>query len=121
MGFQEFLNHRCDIYHVRRTDTSPGYSLPASPAFSYPDTPDEPGVPCHFGLRNGTERIIQNQPNASLETRIKLSLPIGTDIRLNDKIVNCDSGYEFTAEIPHDIQGHHLIVWLHRTDRQEPL
>ena len=124
MGFQQFLNHRCDIYHIRRADSSPGYALPASPSFSYANMPDEKGVVCHFGLKNGaggSERIIQNQPHAVLESRIKLALPAGTDIRLNDKVVNCDSGYEYTAEIPHDIQGHHMIVWLHRTDRQEPL
>ncbi len=56
-----------------------------------------------------------------MDARIKLVLPIGTDIRLNDRIVNCDTGYEYTAEIPQNIQNHHIYVYIKRTERQRPL
>ena len=56
-----------------------------------------------------------------MEARIKLTLPIGTDIRLNDRIVNCDTGYEYTAELPQKIQEHHIYVYIKRTERQKAL
>lgn len=116
MSFEAMLNHKCDVYHVQRTDTSPGYNLPSSPSFSYPYTPDIVDLQCHFGVRNGTRTIIQNEPQAYYEARIKLTVPLETDIRLNDKIIDKSNGYEYTADIPVGIRGHHMIVWLHRKD-----
>ena len=44
----------------------------------------------------------------------KLQLPAGTDIRLNDKIVNEANDLEFTAQVPQDIRGHHMTVAIQR-------
>lgn len=120
MSFDGLLNHKCDIYHMRKTGVSPGYDLPSSPVFSYPSEPDITVVPCHFSTKSGV-KVVQAEPQAKYEASIKLSLPIGTDIRLNDKIVDCDTGYEYTAEIPRNVRAHHIAVTLHRTSRQEAL
>lgn len=120
MSFNGLLNHSCDIYHMVRTDKSPGYGLPSSPSFSYPEAPDIAAVPCHFGTKGGAMAVIRNE-QAMLEARIKLALPAGTDIRVNDKIVDCDTRYEYTAEIPRNIRGHHITVFVCRTAQQEPL
>jgi len=120
MSFDSMLDHKCDIYHVRKTDMSPGYGLPSSPVFSYPDTPDLAAIPCHFITKSGVT-VIQTDPQAKYEAKIKLALPAGTDIRLNDQIVDCDSGYKYTAEIPRKIRRHHLTVLLHRSSQQEAL
>ena len=37
MSLENLLNHTCDIYHVVEGEKSPGYNLPASPSFSYPE------------------------------------------------------------------------------------
>jgi len=115
------LNHHCDVYHLRKTDASPGYQLPSSPSFSYPDEPDISGVRCHFGVKNGTRSIVQLEPQAIYEARIKLAYPIGIDIRLNDKIVSLEDGYEYTADNPIKVRSHHMFVWLRRTKGQEPI
>ena len=117
MGFEALLGHTCDIYHIVRSDVSPGFGLEASPAFSYPDTPDIPGVRCHFALR-GALRYTQNEPYAALDGRVKLNLPWGTDVRVNDKIVHRETGCEYIAEAPVPIRNHHIIVMLRRTDEQ---
>jgi len=109
------------VYHIVKTDSSPGYNLPASPLFSYPDEPDIAGLRCHFGVKNGTRSIVQNEPQANFEARIKLTYPLGTDIRLNDKIVSLENGYEYTADIPVKIREHHMHVWLRRMTAQEPI
>lgn len=122
MAFDSLLDHTCDIYHVRKTSKSPGYGLPSSPSFSYDEEPDLAAVPCHFSTKTGTVggiTVIQREPHASFEAKMKLVLPLGTDVRLNDKIVGL--GYEYTAEIPRTVRNHHVIVMLHRTDAQEPL
>lgn len=121
MSFSEFLNHKCNIYHITKKSESPGYSLKPSATFSYSDTPDIENIQCHFGVKNGTVNIIQMEPQANYEAKIKLSLPPKTDIRLNDKVVDLDTGYEYTAEIPRDVHGHHIVVWLHRNGKQVAL
>ena len=114
MSFEAMLNHKCDIYHIKKSQSSPGYNLPGSPSFSYPDDPDIKDQPCHFCVKSGTRVIVQNEPQADYQAQIKLVLPIGTDIRLNDKIVDKTGGYEYTADIPVRVQNHHLFVMVRR-------
>jgi len=125
MAFAAFLNHTCDVYHILREDKSPGYGLPASRSFEYAEIPDLTGVRCHFCTKSGTRNIVQNAPqtapNADYQASIKLVLPLGTDIRLNDKIIDSTTGYEYTAGIPIQIQQHHIFVMVRRTSPQEAL
>lgn len=51
MSLEDLLDHTCDIYHILKGEASPGYGLPASPAFSYPKEPDIIGQDCHFGVK----------------------------------------------------------------------
>jgi hypothetical protein len=44
----------------------------------------------------------------------KLQLPVGTDIRVNDKIVDKGNGLVYTAEIPKNVRDHHMIVRIQR-------
>lgn len=118
---EDFFDHTCNIFHIVREDKSPGFALPASSSFSYPDGPDEAEIPCHFGVKSFNHSITQKEPNNDFEAKIKLTLPIGTDIRPNDKIVEPTTGYEFTAEIPRNIRGHHLFVYIQRVGAQKPL
>jgi hypothetical protein len=120
MGFEALLNHTCDIYHLQKADASPGFGLPNSPQFSYPDTPDIAGIKCHFNLR-GALRVTQNEPYAALDGRVKLNLPWGTEVCINDKIVHPETGYEYIAEAPIPIRNHHIIVMLRRTGEQVKL
>ena len=117
MGFENLLNHTCDIYHIVKDSESPGFSLPGSPVFSYPETPDIAKQRCHFNLRNA-QRYVQHEPYGALEGRVKLNLPMGTDVRINDKIVHLETGYEYIAEAPTPIRNHHIIVMLRRTNEQ---
>jgi len=121
MAIADFFDHTCDIYHIGSTETSPGFALPGSPAFSYPEKADEAAVPCHFGVKSAHLVITQTEPANLMDNKIKLTLPIGTDIRLNDKVVNCDTGLVYTAEQPLNIRGHHLTVVIQRVALQEAL
>lgn len=100
MSLENLLNHTCNIYHAREEQKSPGYGLPASPSFYYPEEPDVAEQECHFGVRSQSVTITQTQPVNIMDAKIKLTLPIGADIRLNDKIVDCKTGLEYTAEQP---------------------
>lgn len=116
MALKDFFDHTCDIYHIRKKETSPGYGLPTSPDFHYPNMPDLSGIPCHFEVKSQSVTISQNQPLNLMDASIKLVLPTGTQVRLNDKIVDCETGYEYTAEVPHNIRGHHVFVWIRKKD-----
>ncbi len=119
---ETFLNHTCDIYHIIEEERSPGYGLPGAPAFHYPEEPDLSEVPCHFGVRTATISTEQSEPMENLESRIKLALPTGTDIRINDKIVRCDNGLEYQAELPVHVHGeHHYFVYVKRVTRHKEL
>jgi len=121
MSFTGLLDHKCDIYHIKAQSKSPGYGLPSSPAFSYAEEPDEKDVPCHFGVRNSNVTVAQKDPQAVRIATVKLALPAGTDVRLNDKIIDCETGYEYTAEIPRNIRGHHVTIIVKPTGQQELL
>lgn len=116
MAFEDYLTHSCDIYHIRKRGESPGYGLPESPAFSYPEKPDIAGLRCRFEVKTQNVAIAQGSPMNLMDAGIKLVLPPGTDVRLNDRIVDCGTGYEYTAEVPHDIWGHHIFVWVRKKD-----
>lgn len=122
MSIENLLDHTCDIYHMDEEERSPGYNLPASPSFSYPKEPDVRGQPCHFGVQNFVSiDVIQTAPANLMEASIKLTLPTETDIRLHDKIVDCDTGLDYTAEQPRNIRGHHIIVQIKRKGTQRAL
>lgn len=121
MSLEQLLDHTCDIYHIIEGEASPGYNLPASPSFSYPAEPDTSEQKCHFGVRSQNVTITQTAPANLMDAKIKLTLPAGTDIRLNDKVVDCETGLEYTAEQPRNIRGHHIFVYIKRTGGQKPL
>lgn len=121
MAFEDLLDHLCDIYHSREAQETPGWGLPASPSFSYPDAPDIRGQRCHFGIRLRDVEVIQTAPANLMDARIKLALPAGTDVRLGDRIVDCGSGLAYTAEQPASIRGHHVFVHIKRAGGQKAL
>lgn len=121
MSLENLLNHTCDIYHIIGGEKTPGYGLPSSPSFSYPEEPDISGQACHFGVRSASITIAQTAPVNLMDARIKLTLPIGTDVRLNDKIVDCETGQEYTAERPINVRNHHLFVYIKKIDEERHL
>lgn len=121
MSLENLLNHLCDIYHVQEQQASPGYQLPSSPSFSYPAEPDISGQICHFGVRSQNVTITQTAPANLMDAKIKLTLPIGTDIRLNDKVVDCTTKLEYTAEQPVNVRDHHIFVYIKKTEGQKAL
>lgn len=121
MSLESLLDHTCDIYHIQKEGKSPGYKLVASPSFSYPEEPDITGQSCHFGVKSANVTITQTTPANLMDAKMKLTLPLGTDVRLNDKIVDCTTKLEYTAEQPVNIRNHHLIVFLKRKEGQKAL
>lgn len=121
MAFEKLLDHTCDIYHLRKTESVMNYGLPLSESFDYTDAPDEKSVPCHFGVESLDTDVTQKNPQNVLHERIKLTLPYGTDIRINDKVIDCASNLEYTAERPRNIRNHHIFVYIKRTKTQEAL
>ncbi len=121
MSLENLLNHTCDIYHIKESTDSPGYNLPDSPSFSYSNEPDISGQKCHFGVRTQNVTITQTAPANLMEAKIKLTLPFGTDIRLNDKVVDCSTRLEYTAEQPVNVRNHHLFVYIKRIKEQKAL
>ena len=121
MSLEQLLNHACDIYHAEEGASSPGYALPSSPTFSYPEKPDISGQSCHFGVKSASITITQTAPANLMDAKIKLTLPAGTDVRLNDKIVDCKTGLEYTAEQPVDVRGHHIFVYIKKIGEERHL
>lgn len=121
MSLEALLNHTCDIYHIQKEGKSPGFGLAASTSFDYPEEPDIREQSCHFGVKSASVTVTQTAPANLMDAKIKLTLPAGTDVRLNDKIVDCDTSLEYTAEQPVNVRGHHLFVYLKRKSGQEAL
>lgn len=123
MSYQNFLNDTCDIFHIVKSDRNFGYGLQKqeNSKFGYSSEPDIEGQACHFGVKSRSSAVLQQAPKNDLEEKIKLYLPWGTDIRVNDKIIDRRTKYEYTAEQPVPVQKHHIFVWIKRTEAQKPL
>lgn len=117
----DFFDHKCNIFHLRSEGKSPGFGLPSSPSHSYPEVPDDEEVSCHFAVKSATVTVTQNEPANLLDAKIKLTLPAGTDIRINDKVVWLDNGTEYTAEMPRNIRNHHMFAYVKRAEPQKPI
>lgn len=112
MSFEDLLDHSCNIYHIKAVDTTLGYGVDTK-KFVYPDEPDEVGVDCHFNI-NRSESLKQTD-NANVYTvNGKVNFRLGTDVRVNDKIVDLENGLEYICEIPKQIRNHHIIALVHR-------
>lgn len=114
MAIEDFFDHKCNIFHMTGTAKKRGYGLPDSRDFQYPEHPDITGQPCHFSVKNGTLVVVQQEPKKDMNARLKLTLPADTDIRVNDRVVDCDTGYAYEAEIPRNIHDHHMVVMVNR-------
>ena len=121
MAFEDFLDHLCDIYHNRKEQKTPGWGLPASPSFSYPNKPDICKQVCHFGVKSQSVTITQTAPANLMDAKIKLTLPAGIDVRRNDKIVDHITGLEYTADQPVNVRNHHIFVYIKRMEGQKAL
>ncbi len=111
---EDFFDHKCDIYHVKSESASPGFGLPTSIKYTYSEEPDISGQVCHFGIKSANITVVQNNPTNDMDSRIKLTLPFGVDIRVNDKIVSKETGYAYIAEIPRHPRNHHTFVYIKR-------
>lgn len=120
--YADFLTDRCDIYHLRTDGAEPGYGLPAQPGTAYPDEPDEADVPCHFNRGELWEGLYGSDPRRVYPGAAKLQLPLGTDVRVNDRIVDRANGLEYTASVPRIVgRNHHIAVKISRLPMQEAL
>ena len=119
--FEDFLNHTCNIYHLSDETVNVSYGVKAASVKKPQQKPAEIGVKCHFHIRtNSGIRVSQKEPYSVLAGEGKLTLPPGTDIRLNDMVEDCRNGVKYRAGLPKEIHGgHHIIVDISRTDGAE--
>lgn len=112
MSFENLLDHRCAIYHMKKEGKNLGYGITGE-TFVYPEEPDVADVPCHFNVLD-TGTLNQTEDANEYTTVGKVNLPYGTDVRVNDKVVDLGSGITYYAEIPRNIRNHHVIVQVQR-------
>lgn len=117
MALEDFFDHTCMLFHAEKNNRNLGYGISDENHFSYPDVAEEKDtdIPCHFSVKAGTYQTSQGEPQNAYSARLKLALPIGTDIRVNDKVISGVTGYEYTAEIPRNIRNHHITVYVNRS------
>ena len=116
---EDFFDHHCNIFHLKRCKEEIGYGIKnADTKFYYDDVPDIVEQACHFHVKLKNTKFFQGDPDKKLIIIRKLSLPIGTDVRVNDKIVDCNTGLEYTAQFPDNIRSHHITVLLTREQEQ---
>lgn len=118
MAWEDFLNHKCDIYHLVDAGDTGAYGILAAENLVPEEEPSETDVPCHFHIsQKDLTQLVQNEPETSIEGQMKLSLIIGTDIRKNDIVYSHEDGLRYRAGIPHIVaKNHHIIVTLYRED-----
>lgn len=115
--FEEFLDHKCNIYHLEEETVNVGFGINVADIKKSGNVPDEKDVCCHFHVKSNGLRVVQKEPYSSLDGEVKLSLPPGTDIRMNDIVEDCRDGVKYRAGKPKVIHGgHHIIVEIFREE-----
>ncbi|MDO4301646.1 MAG: DUF3599 family protein [Clostridia bacterium] len=117
MALSDFFNHTCNIHHIQTKEVDKGYDIKDKEYF-YDKTPDIENIPCHFYIKT-LEQLVHNEPQPTVTGRMKLALPIDTDIRSNDRVVNNITGLCYIAEVVHNIRNHHIMVYLFREDEAQ--
>lgn len=114
--FEDFLDSTCNIYHTENKTVDPGYGIRPRVVKTSGKTIDLEAVPCHFHIKVGnTVRVVQREPYSEVDGETKLTLPIGTDIRVNDTVEDCKTGLKYRAGVPHEVHGgHHIVVQIYR-------
>ncbi|MCI8860442.1 MAG: DUF3599 family protein [Lachnospiraceae bacterium] len=113
---EDFFNHKCDIFHLVKNQEEGCYGIRGKERMVPEKTPSEENVSCHFHTKSNNLQIVQGEPYRGLAGEVKLSLPIDTDIRKNDVVRSRETGMYYRADLPKNIQGHHLTVVLRRED-----
>lgn len=109
--FEDFFNHKCNIYHTENAAVNAGYGIRQERVKVTGRTVSVEDVLCHFHVKaNDTIRIVQDKPYSTVDGEVKLSLPFGTDIRENDIVEDCSNGVKYRAGFPRSIHGNHHIV-----------
>lgn len=121
MSLDALLNHKCNIYHLQSVEKQVGYGLPVTKEFKYSDEPDCTDVKCHFCTADTGLSLQTAHAYNAVSASVKLVLPVSTDVRINDKIVDTETGYEYTAEVPRNIRNHHIFVMLTRREEQKKI
>jgi hypothetical protein len=122
MAFGNLLEQKCNIFHLTKVENDVGYGLKTGAKYDYNTEPDEVEIPCHFSVGLGGSNVMsQQEPQNEISGRIKLALLLGTDIRLNDKVLDLSSGLEYVAEVPRQIRQHHIIVTVQRITELKPI
>lgn len=115
--FDDFMDEKCDIFHLVEKEKKAGYGIKAGTVMEPESEPSEREVPCHFHKKQDNYlRTDQEEPHRKLTGQRKLTLPIGTDIRINDIIRDCENGLLYRAEKPENIRGHHIVVIIRREE-----
>lgn len=120
--FDDYLNDKCDIYHLAASAVTAGYGINATSVMDWQSQPAATDVSCHFHIKNDALQVAQAEPQSELQGNVKLTLPAGTDIRKNDLVISktcasIESGLRFRADTPRTIFGnHHIIVTLRREE-----
>ena len=112
MAIEDFFEQRCSIYHLEKIVVDMGYGI-TSIKYGYPEVPNIENVPCHFNVEASASLNQTEVANEYLYTG-KLQLPVGTDVRVNDKIIESSTGLEYYAQVPRTVRNHHTIVMVQR-------
>lgn len=123
MSIADFFDHTCDIYHQDGNEQGTAYSgLDTQKVKKYQTTPEIADIDCHFSLKDENTNMAQGKPQRTADIFDTLALPVGTDVRTNDKIHDKTHNVYYTvAKPPKNIRGNHIKAKLWMLEPQQDL
>lgn len=121
--YNDFLNDRCNIYHLQLKSQSLGFGIEdESVKMEYSAEPDLADVPCHFNRHGLFEGLTETNASRVYHGVSKVQFPLGTDIRMNDRIEDIATGTTYTASVPWIVgRSHHIAVQVTRMAQESRL
>lgn len=106
MSVENLMNHTCSITHMTLNTSLGGYGLPSTSEINYGDTPDIGYQICHF--KSGSITPADKGPGKIYNSPPHMDMPVGVDIRFNDKIQNLETQLVYYANPPIALRGNRI-------------
>jgi hypothetical protein len=111
MSYASLLIHRCDVYHLQEQEEIGGFGIPSNAIqrnYQYGMIPDLAQVKCYWERRDLSNGFERREPYTMTNDMYTVHFAIGTDVRINDKVVYNGTAYRLTR--PEPIRNHHIEV-----------
>lgn len=110
MSYHSLLTDRCDLFHLEKQEAMHSkFGIPTGDlqmTLSYSEVPSLRDLACY--IIEKSQSLVQEEPNTVIYQSYLVHFPLGSDVRLQDKMVW--NGVSLKLQQPKIVKNHHIEV-----------